>query len=173
MVLSSPRRAAGHPHQQIERHQDARLVLARCRALGRYIQCLDAALDRYSNDARRTDAPRTSRRHCAGCMILPVRSSSSTRRRAGRSLVRPSRRYGDTAAGRSLMRISRTKFPKITFQKNYKPNSGAYRWDALERRCSSIEMDIPITRRGSIVAAVRIPPISGIFCGNPLISPLN
>ena len=46
MVLSSPRRAAGHPHQQIERHQDARLVLARCRALGRYIRSLDAALDR-------------------------------------------------------------------------------------------------------------------------------
>ena len=37
----------------------------------------------------------------------------------------------------------------------------------------STEMDIPITRRGKIVSAVRIPPISKILSGNPLISPLN
>ena len=42
----------------------------------------------------------------------------------------------------------------------------------------SIEMDIPIARRGKIVSAVRIPPISKILvfrilAGNPLISPLN
>ena len=39
-------------------------------------------------------------------------------------------------------------------------------------------MDIPIARRGKIVSAVRIPPISKILvfrilAGNPLISPLN
>ena len=42
----------------------------------------------------------------------------------------------------------------------------------------SIEIDIPIARRGKIVSAVRIPPISKILvfrilAGNPLISPLN
>jgi hypothetical protein len=42
----------------VERHQDARLVLARFRALGRYIRRLAAALDRYSNDPRRTVTPR-------------------------------------------------------------------------------------------------------------------
>src|SRR3974377_427493 len=42
----------------------------------------------------------------------------------------------------------------------------------------SIEMDIPIARRGKMVSAVRIPPISKILVfrilsGNPLISQLN
>jgi hypothetical protein len=34
-------------------------------------------------------------------------------------------------------------------------------------------MDIPIARRGKIVSAVRLPPISKTFCGNPLTNPLN
>jgi hypothetical protein len=61
------------------------------------------ATDRFSSSEPNCYATR-SHRPSAECMILPARSSSSTRRPAGKLLARPSRSCGDTAAGRSSTR---------------------------------------------------------------------